>query len=92
MLLDCSRTVQAAKVEAGLETDDQENSGLNTSMMDVVHLWCSGASFAQVCAKSKVRKLLRNVAGIWCKEIGNGFSKAMELVSPKVDVRKGDGE
>ena len=26
----------------------------NTSMMDVVYMWCSGASFADVCGKSSL--------------------------------------
>jgi hypothetical protein len=49
----CQRTVYEAKMEAGLKPEDSELSS-NSTMMDVVHMWCSGASFADVCAKSKM--------------------------------------
>jgi len=38
---------------ADLRVEDNERSS-NCTMMDVVHMWCAGASFAAVCAKSKV--------------------------------------
>jgi len=33
---------------------EEEEAAVNTTMMDLVHDWCSGASFADVCSKSKV--------------------------------------
>jgi len=33
---------------------EEEEAAVNTTMMDLVHDWCSGASFADVCSRSKV--------------------------------------
>ena len=54
LMRECANTVRSAKVEAGLELMEEEEA-CNTSMMDVVHMWCDGSSFADVCSRSKVR-------------------------------------
>jgi ATP-dependent RNA helicase DOB1 len=51
---ECAQRVRAAKMEAGLAIREEEESAYNTSLMDAVHMWCSGASFADVCARSKM--------------------------------------
>ncbi len=53
LMRDCASEVRSAKVEAGLELEGGEEA-CNTSIMDVVHMWCDGSSFADVCARSKV--------------------------------------
>ena len=55
VMRDCRRIVHAAQREAGLiEAGEEKVDSVNASMMDLVHMWCSGAAFADVCSKSKL--------------------------------------
>mmetsp|Transcript_2965 Transcript_2965/g.7353 ORF Transcript_2965/g.7353 Transcript_2965/m.7353 type:complete len:1011 (+) Transcript_2965:72-3104(+) len=47
------RDMRVAEKESGL-SDNDEDAAINTSLMDLVHMWCTGASFSELCEKTNL--------------------------------------
>ena len=55
MMQDSARRIARVSVEAKLEMDEEEYvESFKPHIMDVMHAWCSGASFAQICKMTDI--------------------------------------
>ena len=52
---DTARRIAKVSVEAKLKVEEDEYvEGFKPHMMDVVHAWCKGATFAQICRMTDI--------------------------------------
>jgi superfamily II RNA helicase len=52
---DTARRIARVSKEAKLEIDEEEYvTSFKPNMMDVVHAWCSGASFFEICKMTDI--------------------------------------
>ncbi|KAL5486646.1 hypothetical protein EMCRGX_G019154 [Ephydatia muelleri] len=55
MMQDSARRIARVSVEAKLELDEEEYvESFKPHIMDVIHAWCSGASFSQICKMTDI--------------------------------------
>ncbi|KAL4230220.1 Exosome RNA helicase MTR4 [Mactra antiquata] len=55
LLQDTARRIARVSKEAKLDIDEEEYvSSFKPTMMDVVHAWCSGASFFEICKMTEI--------------------------------------
>ncbi|KAK2149217.1 hypothetical protein LSH36_462g02035 [Paralvinella palmiformis] len=55
IMQETARRIAKVSIEAKLEMDEENYvEGFKPHMMDVVHVWCNGASFSQICRMTDV--------------------------------------